>query len=206
MSREVFSLKISRATLCWLGACGVIALLFYIVGQLGATARTTRAVSANAIEACVLQHLSDLRKQNAVVSPEGHTAAFDFCKSLTYSKLLADEQIIRNETMVLQRDQNAAMLSLVVAITIGGVMLAGLQLVASFYIGKEGRSAASSAGDFKIKSTEFSLKSSYVGVVILGLSLAFFVVFVLFVYRIDEVTSGTANSDARTNTGVLSNR
>lgn len=200
----MFALSISRTTLYWLCACAIIAIVFYIVGQVDATPRTTRATAANNIASCVSQDLAEALKRNPALPPEEKTRAFIVCRDVMFATLLADEHIIRNETLVLQRDQNAAMLTLVVIITVSGVVLAGLQLLGSFYIAKEGRAAASDAGEFSVKSTEISVKSSYVGVLILGLSLVFFAVFVLFVYRLDQLgDSGHPTSTAGRNIGIM---
>lgn len=190
MTRALLPIAVNRGTLYWLGVCALVAMIFYLMGKATATPRITRASLTNDIASCVSHNLSEARKQGASLYAAAATNGLLVCRETTFAALLADEQIIRNETYVLQRDQNSVMLLLVVIITIAGVVLAALQLLASFYIAQAGRAAMAQATEFSVKSSEFSLKSSYVGVVILGLSLLFFVVFVLFVYRIEGASTG----------------
>ncbi len=76
---------------------------------------------------------------------------------------------------------------MVVVITFSGVVLAGLQLLGSYRLAKLGRAAFGDGGEATITASSVAVKSSVVGVVILAISFAFFLVFVLDVYTIREI-------------------
>jgi sterol desaturase/sphingolipid hydroxylase (fatty acid hydroxylase superfamily) len=86
-----------------------------------------------------------------------------------------------------QLSQNTVMLWLVVALTAAGVILAGIQLWASYRLAKAGQGMLASGGEATIEQGKLVVRSSVVGIIILTLSFAFFLVYVLYVYQITEV-------------------
>jgi hypothetical protein len=108
------------------------------------------------------------------------------CYGLSGSQLFIDEEIIRRDNFVFQRFENAILLVMVVAITLSGVVLAGLQLFASYKLAIHGKGELASGGEISYSKDSISFKSSIVGLVILAVSFAFFLVFVFYVYDLKE--------------------
>ena len=120
-------------------------------------------------------------------------SVYYLCDAMTSRKLLYEEQVIRNENFVFQRYENTIIMLMVVSITISGVILAGLQLFASYKLAAVGKGAFEATGEVNITSHSMAVKSSVVGVIILAISFAFFLVFVLYVYTFTPaINSGTA--------------
>jgi hypothetical protein len=94
-----------------------------------------------------------------------------------------DNGIIRRDNYVFQRHENIILLIMVVSITLSGVFLAGLQLLAAYKLALLGKAEFASASELRENS---SFKSSVVGLVILTISFAFFLVFVVDVYTLKD--------------------
>jgi hypothetical protein len=76
---------------------------------------------------------------------------------------------------------------LVVAITLSGIVLAGLQLMAGYKLASLGKEEFGGQGaDLGIEPSKISIKSSVTGLAMLAISLAFFMVFVTNFYKIRE--------------------
>jgi hypothetical protein len=71
---------------------------------------------------------------------------------------------------------------MVVLVTLSGVGLAGLQLLASYALAAGGRGGLAEGGELKYSAEGVSFKSSVVGLMILAMSFAFFLVFIIYVY------------------------
>jgi hypothetical protein len=119
-------------------------------------------------------------------------SVYALCDAMTSRKLLYEEQVIRNENFVFQRYENTIIMLMVVSITISGVILAGLQLFASYKLASVGKATFSDAGEVTIDSHSLAVKSSVVGVIILAISFGFFLVFVLYVYTFTPVSNSGA--------------
>jgi NADH:ubiquinone oxidoreductase subunit 3 (subunit A) len=87
------------------------------------------------------------------------------------------------ETALLRQQQHVPFLMwMVIAITISGVVLAGLQLVGSYRLASAGRANFEQGGEISIERNRMALSTSVTGVLILVISLGFFYVFVKEVY------------------------
>jgi hypothetical protein len=117
-----------------------------------------------------------------------------FCYNSQGSQLLLDEEVIRRDNFVFQRHENTVLLLMVVAITLSGVLLAGLQLLASYKLALLGRGELATGTEVSASRESVSLKSAVVGLAILAISFAFFIVFVIDVYALKENRSGGGNS------------
>ena len=120
----------------------------------------------------------------------------DQWRALCYD-LLADQERVRrlSATARIYEDQifqNHIMLFMVVFITLSGVILAGLQLWASYRLAVSGKGTLAEGGDLSFQPGNVAVKSSVVGVVILAISLAFFMVFVTEVYKITPASETPA--------------
>jgi hypothetical protein len=114
------------------------------------------------------------------------SASLALCQSILATGLLAREQAARDETYVFQRSENVVLMWMVVVITVSGVLLAGLQLFASYRLALQGRVEFAKDNEFSLKRDSIVIKSSVVGLIILAISFAFFMVFVLYVYTLRE--------------------
>ena len=93
---------------------------------------------------------------------------------------------VNRDKYIEQNYEDRILLWMVVAITISGVLLAGLQLFASFKLASEGKAEFARDSDITIEKDRLSLRSSVTGLLILIISLAFFIVYVKYVYKIDD--------------------
>ena len=112
------------------------------------------------------------------------SSVYSLCHNIVATDLTAQEQIIRNQNYVFQRSENIVLMVMVVLITLSGVVLAALQLLASYKLASLGKGSLSDGGEVNLTVSNLAVKSSVVGVTILAISFAFFLVFVLYVYII----------------------
>jgi hypothetical protein len=116
-----------------------------------------------------------------------------------------EEQQNRNDNFALQKFENIVFMWMVVAMTISGVILAGLQLLASFKLTKLGIIENTSVGKISFSHNSVAVQSSIVGVIILVISFGFFIVFVHDIYKItqvtEEVSSGAKTDSISNNVG-----
>ena len=110
------------------------------------------------------------------------------CYNHAYRALLLDDFRIRRTAYVQQQFQGNVMLWMVVAITLSGVALAGLQLLAASRLAATGQASLASDGVLSLERGKISLRSSVTGLLILVVSLAFFGIFVSWVYQLSENT------------------
>jgi hypothetical protein len=103
---------------------------------------------------------------------------------------------VRLEGFSRQRRDDPIVLWMVVAITISGVGLAALQLIASYMVASRGRGELGTVSEFSVERDKLTFKSSITGLVILVVSLAFFTVYVKWVYPITEVKFDVPQSDS----------
>jgi len=96
---------------------------------------------------------------------------------------------IRREKFIRQELDERVTLWMVVAITMSGVVMSGLQLLLSYRLALSGRDEFDKDIEISIQKDRIALKSSVVGLVILVISLAFFVVYVKWIYTITEVSA-----------------
>jgi hypothetical protein len=124
-------------------------------------------------------------------------ALLDHVHRMCYQQIAEEDTLtdfgIRKSAFLNQQLQTPVMLWMVVAVTLSGVCLAGLQLLAAYRLASPGSGAFEQGGQLSIENSRISLKSSVTGVVILTLSLAFFSVFVTKVYPLTEVNSASGS-------------
>jgi hypothetical protein len=109
------------------------------------------------------------------------------CGNQIFNGLYLDDFLIRRQKFIQQELDERVNLWLVVAITASGVILAALQLFMSFKLASEGRLDFTKDSQLAVEAGKISLKSSITGVLILALSLAFFMIYVVYIYSIHEV-------------------
>jgi len=179
--------------------CQVIGVFFaFVTSAMLASFFPTRAAEIEIIDACV-DRISD-KMQPGVKSREVLWDAASFCQTLATARRLGEEQHIRADNLIFQRFENNVLMWMVVSITIAGVLLAGAQLWASYMLAKSGRGALVEGGSVDLSKDKLAVQSSVVGVIVLAVSFAFFLVFVLYVYTFhgpDEKKTRTAEEPPR---------
>jgi hypothetical protein len=117
-----------------------------------------------------------------------------YCQILIAAQRTDDEQQIRADNFVFQRNENVVLMWMVVGITLAGVALSAAQLWASYRLAKAGRGALAAGGSIDLSKDKLAVQSSVVGVVVLAISFAFFLVFVLYVYTFQDPKQKGARS------------
>jgi hypothetical protein len=187
----------------------LFALAFTLI-VLGSIAISMSYVSHSAIEpdevsrvsSCREALLNQTRVANQVLDLSQATAAHRLCYEEVNEEDMLVDYSIRKSAYLNQQKQTTVLLWMVVAITLSGVMLAGVQLIAGYRLASAGKAAFDGGGTIDIEKNKLSLKSSVTGLVILAISLVFFYLFVHEVYLIREqgvvghppVTSGAGMS------------
>ena len=110
---------------------------------------------------------------------------------LCYARVNEEDMLldygIRRSAFLNQQDQTAVLMWMVVAITLSGVLLAGVQLVAGYRLAYAGKAPFDQSGKIDVESKKVSVSSSVAGVLILAVSLLFFSVFAHEIYVVKEV-------------------
>jgi hypothetical protein len=112
---------------------------------------------------------------------------WSLCGNEEYNKFYLLDFKIRRRKILDQGFDERVTLAMVVAITISGVLMSGLQLFMAYRIALKHRGQLVSDTELTIQTDRVALKSSMVGLAILVISLAFFVVYVKWIYTITEV-------------------
>lgn len=104
------------------------------------------------------------------------------CYALIQSQGLLRDYAVREVNFIQQYRANAVLMWMVVIITLSGVALAALQLMASFQLASAKKTPV---GDQQliVKHNQIVLKSSVTGLFILLISFAFFLTYVIYVFR-----------------------
>jgi hypothetical protein len=112
------------------------------------------------------------------------------CGNQLFNSLYLTDFSIRKQKFLHQELDERVNLWLVVTITLSGVVLAGVQLFLSYRLATQGIGEFAKDSELAIQSRRISLRSSITGAIILCLSFAFFMVYVLWIYSIREVPVG----------------
>jgi len=174
------------AALTWLFGGVLLATFLYLIVGVGRVG--TEAPGHDAMAVCIEKY----KVQTAVTTVNVGTL-YDlnlFCYNNIGSQLKLDQEKIRRDSFVFQRNENVVLLFMVVLITISGVVLAGVQLLASYKLALLGRGALAGGGsEISYSATSVSFKSSVIELTILAMSFAFFLVFVIYVFDMADVSS-----------------
>ena len=127
----------------------------------------------------------------------------DLCYGQVRGEDMLGDFHVRKLSLVQQQFDTEVLLWMVVIITISGVALAGFQLLAAYRLADLGRGELAQGGELSLDPKSLSLKSSVTGVVILTLSLAFFIIYVKWIYPIDT-RSDPEFAAPNANTAVIS--
>jgi hypothetical protein len=179
------------------------ALLSFVVGLFaGASVRDTPIVSSSpppSMNQCTTDTVATLQP-NQTPSPDTFREAREHCYSLLHTHELLKDFASRELNFLQQYRANGVLMWMVVVVTISGVLLAGLQLLAAYELARANRKFPMGNGEFSIKRDRVVLKSSIVGLFILVMSFAFFLVFVFYVYRFEHLDNPTTTLRPQTPT------
>ena len=156
------------------------------------------------------QQISFCQKETlALVKPEKvdlsvMSGLLNYCYSHMIGQGALEEIGIRRNKFIKQNHEDGILLWMVVSLTLSGVILAGLQLLASYKLALIGRAEFAQSGELSLESSRISLKSSVTGLLILTISFAFFMVYIMWVYTIKEqkIVSPLAGSGVQTSNSV----
>jgi hypothetical protein len=181
--------SLSPATLGWLFGGVLVAFFLWLMAGVGRV--ETELPGRDALAICIEKY----KAQTAVTTVNVGTL-YDFnlfCYNSIGSQLRIDSDRIRLDSFVFQRNENIVLLYMVVLLTISGVVLAGMQLFASYRLALAGRGELAGGGsEIAYSATSVSVKSSVIGLTILAMSFAFFMVFIVYVYDMREISSDGA--------------
>jgi len=110
----------------------------------------------------------------------------DHCQSQVRGADVLEDFNIRRSKYLHQQAEGTVLLWMVVALTVSGVAMAALQLYAAYRLAQVTHGEFASSGEITLEQSKVSLKSSVTGLLILVVSFAFFIVYVLWVFTIKE--------------------
>ena len=174
--------------------CLPLVLFFlYLMLEVGRIEIDRSNDDGHAVSACIEKQQSLLNVSNVTVDQLYRLN--DFCYDTIGSQLKIDQEKIRRDNFLFQRKENVVLLYMVILITLSGVALAGLQLLASYKLAVVGRGELAGGGEVSYSAQQgVSFKSSVVGLMILALSFAFFLVFIVYVYSFTNEPSGSGTT------------
>jgi hypothetical protein len=183
----------------FLGTIAAVCLVgLFIYSLNGLLTRSTSNISQ-------LQHVKDYTRQmqdcsgdaDRVVQSirhdyESYHQVWVTCANQVYFLDVMEDFDIRREKLLRQELDERVILWMVVAITTSGVALAGLQLLASYRLASAGTAKLADENRLTVEAgadaNKISIQSSVTGLMILVVSLAFFIVYVKWIYMINEVS------------------
>jgi hypothetical protein len=162
-------------------------LIGLLVGYFAADLPIATQPALPTMSQCVSDTLS-LPGQKSSPMPEILRDIRDYCYSLIQAQGLLSDFAIRKLNFFQQYRANAVLMWMVVAVTLSGVLLAGIQLRASYQLAAANKDSLD-MGDSQLTLTrdKLALKSSITGLFILLISLCFFLVFVTYVYKFETL-------------------
>jgi hypothetical protein len=135
---------------------------------------------------CEKEVLSELHFENVNFLVLQNTSALCFAKLQDQSYISIFD--VNRSKYVEQNFEDRILLWMVVAITLSGVILSGLQLAASFRLAADGKAEFVRDSNITLQKDQLSVKSSVTGLLILLISLGFFIIYVKYVYKIDNAS------------------
>jgi hypothetical protein len=123
-----------------------------------------------------------------------YTEVWRLCENQMYDQLLLNDFTIRRQKFEENALDERVNLWLVVGITLSGVFLSAMQLMMSYNLAKIAKTDLAGNDELVVEQGKLSLKSSVTGLLIMALSLVFFVVYVKWIYQnYDVVTQRPSN-------------
>jgi hypothetical protein len=170
-------------------------LIGCLIGYLISGLPVAKQPESPSMSQCVTDTLN-LFGQKGASTAEALRDAREHCYSLIQAQGVLNDFAIRKLNFFQQYRANGVLMWMVVAVTISGVLLAALQLWASYQLALANKTSLdASDGQIVVKANQLVLRSSITGLFILLVSFCFFLVFVLYVYRF-ETPDDRANAAA----------
>lgn len=152
------------------------------------------------IAACKKETLNELQLKNIGIQELNGIQTLCFVRIGEEDEL--SEYGIRRGAYLIQQSETTVLMWMVVIITISGVVLAAMQLIASYKLVSAGKAAMGQETTMSVEAHKFSISSSVSGILILVVSLGFFYIFTIEIYTIREdqqkqapAVPGLINSD-----------
>lgn len=136
------------------------------------------------VVSCLKEHRASFSDQNGIIDLQKAT---DYCAYQIQLQNKFNEFNIRRIRFLTQNNSDPILLWFVIAITASGIALAALQLAASYQLARHKGEFSAQDAELQLSQDKIVLKSSVTGLFILVMSFAFFIIFILYVYKIDEV-------------------
>jgi hypothetical protein len=180
-----FRRVLSRFLIPFLFLAGCVGFVLGVESHRFGEAPETALVVTGDMSSCVLETRPLLSGKDLEINDLRDLLSY--CFSLHRNQGLLRDFEIRRLIFSQEMYANGVMLWMVVAITISGVLLAALQLVANYKLASTRDGVFAEQGEINLARDKIVLKSSVTGLFILLISFAFFIVFVLYVYQYKEV-------------------
>jgi len=161
----------------------------------------TTSKATEIIKECVTDTLPKFETGDVIIST--YSDILSYCYSQSFYQSAIDMETVRKNIYERQIFQNEVMLWMVVAITLSGVLLAGIQLAISYKLSLTGRDDQSSISEFTIEKDKLAVKSSITGLLILAFSFSFFFIYVFFVFKIEDQSNIQSSSVSENTTTPL---
>jgi hypothetical protein len=156
-----------------------------LLGYFASDLSIARQPDLPSMNQCISETLSRFG-QNTPTSAESLRDARDHCYSSIQAQGLVNDFGYRKMAFLQQYRANGVLMWMVVIVTLSGVLLAGLQLWASYKLADAGKtSSPADQGELSWQRDRLVLKSSITRLFILLISFCFFLVFVFYVYRLE---------------------
>jgi hypothetical protein len=133
---------------------------------------------------CITGTFATLNSQK--IDPDLYERIWNLCGKEEYARLAFDDFSIRREKFIRQELDERVTLWMVVAITLSGIAMSAIQLIMSYKLAITRHSELTKDTTLSIEKGKIAVKSSIIGVTILVISLALFVVYVKWIYTITE--------------------
>lgn len=164
-----------------------IAALTLPPGDRSASLQSQRDI-ATLLEQCRRQTMVTIQQPSPSIDMLGTISRH--CYEQVRGEGVLSELDIRRAAFMDQAYQGKVVLWMVVAITLSGVALAGLQLVMGYRLVQAGYRSETSESEVTLERNKIAVRSSVTGLLILTVSFAFFLVYVLWIYTIKETSVG----------------
>jgi hypothetical protein len=167
-----------------LGAISGLLIGFY-VGYAASDFPIARQPDPPSMSQCVADTISRFDPKNPSTA-ESLREARNHCYSLIQGQEVLADFAIRKLNFFQQYRANGVLMWMVVLVTLSGVLLAGVQLRASYQLAAASKTQLpDSNGELILRRDQLVLRSSITGLFILMVSFCFFLVFVFYVYRFE---------------------
>jgi len=144
--------------------------------------------AASRFDTCLKSSRQYVKGNDQPVEIELYKELWNLCSQQVANSLSYDDYAVRREKFLRQNFDERVNLILVVAITLSGVLLSFLQMWGAYKLAVMDKGAPVENTELAVERGKLSLKTSITGAVIMALSLMFFIVYVRWIYMIQEVT------------------